>query len=153
MLTPFPSFVPQLLWPCCPGSGEAAARMNPARQDNMQNTPDVFKLKAGPRLMVSTALILVLLCNAVGVAASRQCFRPGEAELLRPAAGLILLARMGQSVENDNESPPADTAAAPPWSTPAEITKTVRLRLRPAAVTLPILFPSRHPSLPRPPPA
>jgi hypothetical protein len=108
--------------------------------------------EAGARPWVCAAVLLVLLCNAVGVAAGWQFFQVGAAALLRPSDDPHLLGRICQTFESYNVSLDADSSELLPLGGRAGFLKPGRFRLRPAVSAIPATPYVCHPTLPRPPP-
>jgi hypothetical protein len=97
--------------------------------------------------------LLVLICDAAGVATGWQFCQVGDAALLRPTDGPLLLGRIFQTFENGSFSLDADSSGLLLWGGSAGFMKPARFRLLPAACAIPATSLVCHPSLPRPPPA
>jgi hypothetical protein len=113
----------------------------------------VFISEAGARPWVCAAVLLVLLFNAAGAATGSQFFQVGEAELLRPTNGPLLLGRFCQTFEGYGVSLDTDSSALLPCGGRSGFMKPARLRLRLVSFAIPATTFVFHPSLPRPPPA
>ena len=98
------------------------------------------------------AVLLVLLCNAIGVATDWRFLPAGAAALLQPTDSTLLLGRISQSFEGCSAPLEADSADFLPNRGRFGFIKPGRLRLRPVPFAILVTPFGGHPALPRPPP-
>jgi len=113
---------------------------------------DPLNHRATLRLSVCAVLILALLGDAAGLKAGRQSLMGANVERVWSAAGPLMLAGVALAIEAANESAAADFLWTLSRNSQAKFGKPNWFRLRLATDTLAVFSPSRHPSLPRPPP-